>query len=204
MLLYVATGNPGKLRDFALTATDAPFQIVPLPGLATIPTPPEDAPTFAGNAAAKAVFYSHYAPGELVLADDSGLEVDALSGAPGVRSARYADDTGLPASPGMTTEARNNVCLRAALSAVPEGKHTARYRCFLAVARDGIVLHAAVGNVEGEILTTPRGDRGFGYDPLFFLPRYGRTMAEIDIDQRLTVSHRAHALRALLSKLSIL
>ncbi len=200
MPFYVATSNPGKLRDFAAASEAA--KIVPLPGLALIEAPPEDEPSFAGNAAAKAIFYSRHAPREIVVADDSGLEVDALGGAPGVRSARYADDEGFPATPGMTADARNNACLLAALTRIPEGKRRASYRCALAAARDGIVLQAAEGTVEGEVLFAPRGTAGFGYDPLFFLPQYGQTMAEIDMDQRLAVSHRAHALRALLTKLS--
>ncbi len=199
MLLYVATSNAGKLRDFS--AASAEVKIIALPGLAALEPPPEDAPTFAGNAAAKAIFYSHHAPGEIVLADDSGLEVDALGSAPGVRSARYADDAGFPARLDISTDARNNLCLLAALATVPPGERTARYRCALAAARDGVVFHTAQGTAEGEILTAPHGEKGFGYDPLFFLPQYGQTMAEIDIAQRLAVSHRANALRALLPKL---
>ncbi len=200
MLLYVATSNPGKLRDFAATSGKA--EIIPLPGLATIAPPPEDEPTFAGNAAAKALFYSRHAPGEIVIADDSGLEVDALGSAPGFRSARYADDAGFSAPLGTSTDTRNNLCLLAALATVPPGERTARYRCALAAARNGVILQTAQGTVEGEILLNPRGSCGFGYDPLFFLPPYSQTMAEIQIDQRLTVSHRANALRALLPKLA--
>ncbi len=198
MIFYVATSNAGKLRDFAAASGKA--TILPLLGLASVEPPPEDAPTFAENAAAKAIFYSGYAPGEIVIADDSGLEVDALHGAPGVRSARYAEDMQFPAPLGTSTDKRNNLCLLHALAAVPPDKRTACYRCALAAALDGIVLQTADGTVEGEILTAPRGDRGFGYDPLFFLPQYGLTMAEIDIAQRLAVSHRAHAVRALLAK----
>ncbi len=202
MILYVATSNPGKLRDFAAASGKMP--ILALSSLDSIEPPPEDEPTFAGNAAAKAIYYSQHALGKVILADDSGLEVDALGGAPGVRSARFADDSGFPSPSGATADNRNNLCLLAALQAVPDGKRQARYRCALAAARDGVVLQTAEGMVEGEILFAPRGTAGFGYDPLFFIPQYGLTMAEIDMAQRLAVSHRAHALRALLPKLSML
>ena len=196
MTLYIATTNLGKLRDFA--AASGAIQILPVPSLATIPVPPEDEPTFEGNARAKAIYYSQYAPGQLVLADDSGLAVDALDGAPGVRSARYADDHSFQQK--GDTDARNNACLLHALGQA--SNRQARYRCVLAAARDGIVLHTAHGTVEGEILSAPRGIGGFGYDPLFFLPPYSQTMAEINQEQRLACSHRAHALRALLPKFS--
>jgi XTP/dITP diphosphohydrolase len=199
MKLYIATTNPGKLRDFAAATGDG-ISLEPLPGLATIPPPPEDAPTFEGNAQSKALYYSAHAPGSIVLADDSGLEVDALEGAPGVRSARYADDTSYPASSDALDQ-RNNACLLQALADVPEGQRRARYRCVLAAARDGKIIEAANGLVEGEILTTPRGTGGFGYDPLFFLPHYRKTMAELDAATKLACSHRGNALRKLLAAL---
>jgi XTP/dITP diphosphohydrolase len=202
MKLYIATSNPGKLRDFAAVA-GAHVSLEPLPGLAEIPVPPEDAPTFEGNARAKAIFYSRHAPGAIVLADDSGLEVDALDGDPGVRSARYADDRNYPASEGDTTDERNNACLLQALMHVLEGSRQARYRCALAAARDGQVIQIADGFVEGEILNVPRGTLGFGYDPLFFLPQYQKTMAELDAATKLAFSHRGNALRALLATLNL-
>ncbi len=193
--IYVATSNPGKLRDFALAAaSDARVCLAPLPGLAAIPPPPEDEPTFEGNARAKAIYYSFHAPGELVLADDSGLEVDALHGAPGVRSARYAEDSGF--QEGGATDARNNACLLHALTGIAGRR--GRYRCVLAAARDGQVVHIAEGTVEGEILAAPRGTGGFGYDPLFYLPSLQQTMAELDAPTRLSLSHRGAALRTLL------
>lgn len=201
MKLYIATSNPGKLRDFAAAAGQH-ATLEPLPGLANIPAPPEDAPTFQGNAQEKAIYYSHHAPGQLVLADDSGLEVDALSGAPGVRSARYADDTSYPASVDPI-DTRNNACLLHALAQIPEGDRQARYRCVLAAARDGKIIQTADGTVEGEILTTPRGTSGFGYDPLFFLPEHQKTMAELDAATKLAFSHRGKALRNLLAALTL-
>ncbi|MEO6802104.1 MAG: non-canonical purine NTP pyrophosphatase [Granulicella sp.] len=200
MKLYIATSNLGKLRDFAAAAGQH-ITIEPLPGLAEIPAPPENASTFQQNAEEKARYYSRYAPGQLVLADDSGLEVDALDGAPGVRSARYADDANYPAD-GEPTDARNNACLLHALAQTPEGIRHGRYRCVLAAARDGEIIQTADGTVEGEILLAPRGSSGFGYDPLFFLPQHHKTMAELDAATKLTFSHRGNALRSLLAVLS--
>jgi XTP/dITP diphosphohydrolase len=202
MILYVATTNPGKLRDFAYAVVDhAGVEIQPLPGLAAIPAPPEDEPTFAGNAREKAVYYARHAPGLYVLADDSGLEVTCLEGAPGVRSARYADDQKFPSAPGSTQDERNNAALLRALDSIPEHCRQGRYRCALALARDGKVVGEADGTVEGSILTVPLGDHGFGYDPLFWVPEFNQTMAELDPTRRLAVSHRGRALRSLLSRL---
>ncbi len=194
--LYVATTNAGKLRDFEV-ASGGRVVLEPLPGLKEIPAPAEDEPTFEGNAAVKAQYYSLHAPGEIVIADDSGLEVDALEGAPGVRSARYAEDMGF--TEGATLDERNNLCLLAALGGHDE--RTGRYRCALAAARDGVVLWNADGSVEGTILLAPRGSGGFGYDPLFFLPERGETMAELAPEDRLGLSHRGKALTALLDRM---
>jgi XTP/dITP diphosphohydrolase len=184
--LYIATTNRGKLRDFALAAANHDILIVPLPGLDAIEAPAEDALTFEDNARDKAVYYSQFLPGERVLADDSGLEVDFLHGAPGVRSARYAPD------------GNNNLFLLHQLTGVPNNDRQARYRCALAVAQDATVVQTAQGAVEGLILTEPRGTGGFGYDPLFYLPSLKHTMAEIDDRTRWTMSHRGRAFRALL------
>jgi XTP/dITP diphosphohydrolase len=213
MRLYVATTNPGKLRDFAhaaeghLGSSDLGpgaaegIVIEPLPRLKQIPAPPEDEPNFEANAREKAIYYSRLAPGLLVLADDSGLEVTCLDNAPGVRSARYADDQKFPSAPGSTVDERNNAALLRALDGIPELCRQARYRCALALARDGQVLATADGTVEGAILIAPRGDGGFGYDPLFFLEELNRTMAELDPPTRLAFSHRGRALRTLLQNL---
>jgi XTP/dITP diphosphohydrolase len=210
MLLYAATSNPGKLRDFAHAAEGLLVgaeivSIEPLAGLAQIPAPPEDEPTFEGNARAKAVYYSQFAAGALVIADDSGLEVDCLEGAPGVRSARFAEDQAqaqnFPVAPASTLDERNNAALLRALNGVPEHCRRARYRCVLALARDGKVLATTDGVVEGRVLSAYRGEGGFGYDPLFLLPEYGQTMGEVDREVRLAVSHRGRALRKLLDEL---
>jgi XTP/dITP diphosphohydrolase len=209
MHLYIATTNPGKLRDLAYAAEGHLLNgtkacIEPLPGAAAIPAPPEDELTFEDNARAKAIYYSRRARGVLVLADDSGLEVACLGNAPGVRSARYAEDQAqaqnFPLEPASTLDERNNAALLRALDGIPEACRQARYRCVLALARSGEVLTTAEGMVEGRILTAVRGAGGFGYDPLFLLVEYGQTMAEVDPGTRLAVSHRGRALRALLEQ----
>jgi len=220
MILYVATTNPGKLRDFAWAAEGHLLrgdrvEIQPLPGLGEIFAPPEDGETFEANARLKAVYYSRHAPGEWVIADDSGLEVDALGGRPGVRSARFAEDLGPKsdaakmgiALSGEETDARgvdqkNNATLLRLMEGVPAEQRGARYRCVLALAREGEVVATAEGGVEGRILFAERGAGGFGYDPLFLLPDRGLTMAELDPATRLTVSHRGRALRGLLGRVS--
>jgi XTP/dITP diphosphohydrolase len=202
--LYAATTSQGKLRDFRTAAQAHAIAIDPLPALATIPAPEENGFTFAANAALKAVYYSRFAPGALVLADDSGLEVDALSGAPGVRSARFAADSGLVDSPDANdnTDVWNNMVLLQRLAGVPPAERTARYRCVLVAARDGEALHTAEGSVEGLILEAPRGTSGFGYDPLFYLPALDQTMAELDLETKLSLSHRGRALGGLLPMLN--
>ena len=220
-MLYVASSNAGKLRDFATAAAAfsqaGSFEIALLPGLSQIDAPNEDADTFHGNAEAKAIYYSRYAPGALVLADDSGLEVDALAGAPGVYSARYAERaSALGDSPDSSRhdvsglDAANNRHLLAQLTqALPEtglAEHLdhrrARYHCVLVMARDGICLCTTEGSVAGQILSEGRGEGGFGYDPLFLLPELGQTMAELDQATRLQLSHRGQALRAMLPRLA--
>ena len=201
--LYAATTSAGKLRDFRAAAQAYSVTIDPLPDIDKIPAPAEDGDTFLENAATKAVCYSRFAPGELVVADDSGLEVDALGGAPGVRSARYAADSGLRDSPDANdnTDVWNNMVLLQKLEAFPTALRTARYHCTLVAARDGEVVQVADGTVEGIILDAPRGTGGFGYDPLFYLPELGKSMAEIDLETKLSVSHRGRAIAALLPML---
>jgi len=201
MNLLVATTNPGKLRDFA-AASQSSITLIPLPGLKQFPAPAEDEPTFEGNARLKAIYYSHHAPNEIVIADDSGLEVDALHCAPGVRSARYADDHHFTDPPNATTDERNNLYLISNLTDIPLTQRSARYHCVLAAARNGRILAIGHGAVEGEILTTPRGTGGFGYDPLFYLPAQNKTMAQLDIATKLTFSHRGRAFTALISELN--
>ena len=212
LTLYAATTNAGKLRDLTVAAAESGFAVEPLPGLREMTAPDEKEPTFEGNARLKAEYYSHLAlEGALVLADDSGLEVDALGGAPGVRSARYAQDAGYEPdtenSPAPdigwlgadAVDVRNNLYLLEQMRGVAQ--RAARYRCVLALARAGTTLAASEGSVEGEILESPRGTGGFGYDPLFWLAGLGRTMAEISLEEKHTLSHRGRAFRALLPML---
>jgi XTP/dITP diphosphohydrolase len=202
--LFVATTSQGKLRDFRTAAQAHALSLEPLPDLGDVAAPEENGDTFAANAMLKAVYYSKLAPGELVLADDSGLEVDALEGAPGVRSARFAADSGLVDSPDANdnTDVWNNMVLLQRLAGIPLAQRTARYRCVLVAARDGSPIHTAEGSVKGLILEAPRGTGGFGYDPLFYLPSLEKTMAEIDLETKLSLSHRGRAIEALLPMLS--
>lgn len=204
MRLFVATTNEGKLADFREAAEEYQIAIDPVPGLRTIPAPHEDGATFEANAIAKAIYYSGFAPSELVIADDSGLEVDALDGAPGVRSARFAADTGLVDSPDANdnTDVWNNIVLLQKLEGLPMEQRTARYRCVLAAARDGEVLLTAEGTIEGLILEAPHGTGGFGYDPLFYVPTLDQTMADLDIGVKFAISHRGLAFDALTAKLA--
>ncbi len=201
MTLYAATSNPGKLAEFATSASSAGIEVRALPSLATMPEPREDAATFMGNAELKAIAYSLLAPGLLVFADDSGLEVDTLGGQPGVRSARFADDLYFELNSSRTKDDRNNRCLLSLLNALPNPTRAARFVCALALARDGQVLLRAEGTVEGQILDTPRGADGFGYDPLFLIPSRDLTLAEVPREQKWQISHRGNAFRSLLAQL---
>ena len=198
MILYAATGNPGKLREFAISASTQGIEVLPLPRLKEIPEPIEDAPTFMGNAELKARAYSLTLPGALVFADDSGLSVDILDGRPGVRSARFADDNGYAIGLG-TKDERNNSRL---LMLMPDrGPRTAHFLCALALARDGEILLRAEGQVTGELLYRPKGTDGFGYDPLFLIPDLNLTFAELPTEKKWELSHRGRAFRALLAQL---
>ena len=205
LTLHVATTNSGKLRDFAVAAQpySGKVEFVPLRGMEQIEPPPENGATFEENARSKAIEYSRHAPGCIVLADDSGLEVDVLNAAPGVRSARYAADAGFaPKSLLASTEdARNNLFLLQNLRGMAKDERSARYRCVLAAACSGECIAVAHGAVEGVILDAPRGSGGFGYDPLFYLPKLDQTMAEISLEQKYAISHRGYALRRLLTQL---
>lgn len=199
--IYVATSNSGKLRDFAAAADVYKLAVAPLPGLNSIEAPDEDGVTFEDNARIKALYYSAFAPDALVIADDSGLEVDALDGEPGVRSARYAEDAGFRGPVGADTDERNNTYLLHCLASHSAGKLTARYRCVIAAAHDGKILLTTDGSVEGEILSAPRGSGGFGYDPLFYLPQLKKTMAEVDLETKSKLSHRGKAFFKLLKEM---
>ena len=195
--VLVATSNAGKLRDFAGAAAPFGITIANIPHFSSLPEVVEDGTTFEENARKKAETYSLAVPGELVLADDSGLEIDALGGAPGVRSARYAADKSFAAATNAD-EANNALVLRELANAAAD-KRTARFVCVLAVARDGQTIHTFRGSAEGVILDAPRGNNGFGYDPLFYFPQIGKTFAELTAVEKAQYSHRGAAFRAFLS-----
>lgn len=190
MKIYCATGNPGKLREFQLAAKILDIDIAPLDNLKSIAAPEEHGATFEENARIKAEYYSSLAPGPL-FADDSGLEVDALGGEPGVRSARYAGGAG---------DAANN---RLLLERLGERKdRTARFVCVIALAERGKTIRTFRGAVEGEILHELRGPGGFGYDPLFYYPPFRSSFGEVDDERKFSVSHRGNALRKMLDYLA--
>jgi XTP/dITP diphosphohydrolase len=187
-ILVLATGNPGKVRECAAVLSPRGYEVRGLSALYDRTPIEETGKTFLANARLKAEGYSRRTP-YLVVADDSGLEVDALGGEPGVASARYG-------GPGLSDQERCAFLLEA-LKRTPDEKRTARFRCVLAVARDGRTLAAYDGVVEGTILRAPRGRGGFGYDPVFFHPPSGRTFAEMSLVEKERVSHRGMALRQL-------
>jgi XTP/dITP diphosphohydrolase len=184
--LLIASRNPAKVAELrALIAEQLPIEVLPLPEKA--PEVGESGATFEENALLKARAAAAWAR-EWALADDSGLEVDALGGAPGVHSRRYAGED--------ATDAQRIDRLLAALSDVPFGRRAARFRCSIAIAAADGRTWTAEGICEGIILGEPRGEHGFGYDPVFFLPELGRTMAELAPSEKNRVSHRARALAA--------
>jgi len=195
--VLIATSNPGKLRDFAGAAAPYGIEVASLPDFSSLPTVVEDGLTFEANARKKAEAYSLYAPGEVVLADDSGLEVDALGGAPGVHSARYAADEPHLADENTNDEANNAKLIRK-LRGVPPERRTGRFVCVIAAARDGQTLEIFHGKAEGVILDSPRGENGFGYDPLFYFPQIQKTFAELSAEEKAQYSHRGEAFRGFL------
>lgn len=195
--VLIATSNAGKLRDFAGAAAQSGITVAGIPGFSSLQPVLEDGLTFEANASKKAEEYSRALPGELVLADDSGLEVDALGGAPGVHSARYAADEPHSAESNSDDEANNARVLRELALAPPE-KRRARFVCVIAAARDGQPLGTFRGTAEGIILDAARGTNGFGYDPLFYFPQIGKTFAELSAEEKARYSHRGAAFRAFL------
>ena len=189
MKIYCATGNQGKLREFRVAAEIEGIEVDTIPGLDSIPPPEETGETFEVNAALKASYYSKFAASELVFCDDSGLEVDALDGAPGVVSARYAGEHG-------GDEANNDLVLANLGSTVDR---TARYVAVIALAKEGELLASFRGEVEGSITSVRQGTNGFGYDPLFFYPPFGCTFGEASTEQKHGVSHRAKAFREMIA-----
>jgi XTP/dITP diphosphohydrolase len=202
--VLVATSNPGKIRDLIGAAAAHKVTVETLPGFAGLPAVIEDGTTFEANARKKAEHYSKHVEGELVIADDSGLEVDALGGMPGVRSARYAEDE-KPGNyqqqeelaPNSGDEANNARLLRE-LHDVPDEYRTGRFVCVIAAARNGHTMATFHGRAEGRILRAPRGSNGFGYDPLFYFPEIGKTFAELSAEDKARYSHRGAAFRQFL------
>ncbi len=190
--LLLATHNAGKVREIRQLAAGRDWLWHSLDDFPDVPEAVEDADTFAGNARRKALHYAE-ATGLPTLADDSGLELDCLGGAPGVHSARFA---GRPHD-----DAANNRKLVAALEGVPPEQRTARFRCAMVLARPGQVLAETHGAVEGRFIDEPRGANGFGYDPHFLVPSLGKTMAELPAQEKNALSHRGQALRAMLPKI---
>jgi XTP/dITP diphosphohydrolase len=185
MKLVLATRNPGKVRELSQLLSPLGYEVLSLEHFPGVPEVVEDGATFKDNAVKKATAVARHT-GQLALADDSGLEVDYLGGAPGVRSARFAGE-------GHDDRANNEKLLRL-LAGVPPEKRTARFRCVVAVATpEGKVL-TTEGTCEGIIAEEPRGEGGFGYDPLFYVPSCGKTFAELDPEVKNRISHRGRAL----------
>jgi XTP/dITP diphosphohydrolase len=206
--LYLASSNPGKLREFREAAAARGIRVEAVPRFYELPACVEDGASFEENARKKAVHYSRNSPG-LVFADDSGISVDALGGAPGVYSARFAGPD--------ATDKQNNELLLAELRHVEAERRThadstayprapfsraAHYDCVIALAERGQVLAVVEGRAEGVIIDEPRGTGGFGYDPYFFFPPLGKTFGEITPEEKFAVSHRGAAFRKLLDCLS--
>jgi XTP/dITP diphosphohydrolase len=182
--LLLATNNKGKAREYQALLAGIPYEIVTLSECGIITEVDETGQTFEENAALKATTFAKES-GLLTLADDSGLEVDALGGEPGVRSHRYAGENASEAD-------RNNVLLDN-LQGVPETKRTARFRCVIAIAKPDGKVKLFSGECRGLITTAPRGNHGHGYDPVFYIPELGKTMAELTLEEKNRVSHRSRA-----------
>ncbi|MFN3323930.1 MAG: RdgB/HAM1 family non-canonical purine NTP pyrophosphatase [Bryobacteraceae bacterium] len=193
MKLHCATTNPGKLREFRMAAEHFghALTIEPLPNLKEIPPCEETGATFEENAIQKALYYSAHT-GEYLFVDDSGLEVDALGGEPGVYSARYA-------GPGATDEANNRLVLEKMRGVE---NRTARFVCIIALAKSGTLIRTFRGTVEGRLLDEPRGEGGFGYDPLFWYEPFGSSFGEVTPDRKMSVSHRGQALQRMIEYLA--
>jgi XTP/dITP diphosphohydrolase len=191
--LFLASSNPGKLGEFRVLAVDVPTtlaEIELIPGFDSLPPFEENAPTFAENAVGKALYYSRLGDG-LVFADDSGLVVPALGGAPGVRSARYAGAN--------ATDAERISKLIGELRGRKGAERAAHFLCAIALAERGRAIAVVTARVDGEILESPRGTGGFGYDPVFYSPAQKKTFAELSREEKNQISHRGKAFRKLLT-----
>jgi len=182
--LVLASQNPGKLAEMRQLLDALPFRVLGAAEVGIRDAPEETGRTFLENAVLKALHYSRLS-GRLAVADDSGLSVDALNGSPGLYSSRFAGD-------GASDEERNRLLL-SKLEGVPEAERGARFTSAVAVARDGRVLFEALESVDGRIADRPRGSEGFGYDPLFFYPPFGKTFGEVPHAEKDRVSHRGKA-----------
>lgn len=193
--LLVATGNPGKLIEFAGLLAGAPFELVSLADVGIEEEVPETGETFEENAALKATGYAAMS-GVITLADDSGLEVEALGGDPGVRSARYGGEG--------ASESQRMALLLQNLENVSASERQARFRCVIALARPDQAPEFFYGECCGRITESPRGRHGFGYDPVFLLPEFGRTMAELNVEEKARVSHRGMAAQGAVKALQVM
>jgi len=191
--LLIATANRGKVSEIQQFLSSFPVHVQGLEALVDVTPCLETGTTFAENARQKAEYYSQFVSG-LTLADDSGLVVDALDGSPGVRSARFV-------SPSATDEERYREVLRL-MEGVPDTSRQSRFVCCLALARRGKFLDLFEGIVQGLIIHEPRGKHGFGYDPIFLIPEVGSTMAELEPEEKLVLSHRGIALKKLADALT--
>lgn len=185
MRLVVATRNEGKLKEYRELLAGLPFEVVSLAEYPDIPAIEENGRTFAENAVIKAETVARYVDA-VVLADDSGLEVDKLDGRPGVFSARFAGP--------LAGDEENNRKLLQEMAGVPAPERTARFRAAIAVAVPGLPTRVAEGFCEGVITFEPKGTGGFGYDPLFYVPKVGKTFAEMSPGEKNRISHRAMAM----------
>jgi XTP/dITP diphosphohydrolase len=186
--ILLATRNQGKIREQAELMTGSGIEVVGLDSWPDLPAPEEPGPTFIDNAVVKALYY-HKATGFPAVGEDSGLEVDALGGAPGVYSARWMGED--------TPYAVKTARLLDKLTGLAPEKRAARYVCAVALAEHGEIIFRGVETVEGRIAEAARGERGFGYDPVFFYPPYGKTMAEATPEEKNRVSHRGKAMAGL-------
>jgi len=186
--LLIATTNRNKIREITRLLDGAPVDLTTLDAWPSLQSPKETGQTFEQNARAKAEYYAR-ATGELTVAEDSGLEIDALGGRPGIESARYG---GVGA-----TYPEKFARLYEELRLSGDTNRTARFVCALALATPLRVLFEALGTIEGLVAAAPSGNGGFGYDPIFFYPPYGCTLGEATVDQKAAVSHRGQAFRAL-------
>jgi len=194
--ILVATSNPGKLRDFAGAASGYEIEVLTVPNFSSLPAVIEDGATFEANARKKAETYSWYVA-DIVIADDSGLEVDALGGAPGVHSARYAAEEPHLADSNTDDDTNNRKLIRE-IKLVGLEERKARFVCVIVAAREGKTLAVFEGKAEGVILEWPRGFNGFGYDPLFYFPGIQKTFAELSAEEKAKYSHRGAAFRKFL------